>query len=97
LPEINFEKIKALKYQHFRDNLIPLLRKTEHFDFEKAKVDLMIYLTDLMQFTNNENFFIENFNNETYQPELLFDDVEIVERIKHHPMAIWKMMQRRLS
>ena len=28
-----------------------------------------------------------------YAPELLFDDKEIVERIKEHPMAIWKCQQ----
>ena len=25
------------------------------------------------------------------KPELLFDDGEIIERIKEHPMALWKI------
>jgi len=26
-----------------------------------------------------------------YEPELLFEDKEIVERIKEHPMIMWKL------
>ena len=26
-----------------------------------------------------------------YKPELLFDDCDIIERIKEHPMAHWKI------
>jgi predicted nucleotidyltransferase component of viral defense system len=88
--EINFDKIITLKYRHFRDNLIPLLRKTEKFDFEQAKVEVLNYISDLMTLTGKEKSFVENFNNGNYQPEWLFDDAEIAERIKEHPMAIWK-------
>ena len=33
----NFEAIDALNFSQFRANLIPVLRKSEHFDFETAK------------------------------------------------------------
>jgi hypothetical protein len=26
----------------------------------------------------------------SYQPDLLFDDEEIIERIKEHPMVVWR-------
>ena len=43
-----------------------------------------------MMLTDNEKQFVEKFNQKLYHPELLFDEHEIVERIKNHPMAIWK-------
>jgi len=40
--------------------------------------------------------FIENFNQGIYQPDLLFDDEEIIERIREHPMAIWRTKNKLL-
>jgi predicted nucleotidyltransferase component of viral defense system len=88
--DFEYNKIKQINYPKIRAALIPLLRKTEKFDFEQAKAEVLNYLAGLMQLTDNENLFIENFNNGKYQPELLFDDAEIIERIKTHPMAVWK-------
>lgn len=36
---------------------------------------------------------MDRFIAKEYVPEFLFDDKEIVERIKNHPMAIWKCQQ----
>jgi hypothetical protein len=38
----------------------------------------------------NEKLFVEKFNQGVYQPDLLFDDVTVVERIREHPMIVWK-------
>ena len=40
--------------------------------------------------TDNKTLFIENFNRSVYQPDLLFDDDEIIARICEHPQAIWR-------
>jgi predicted nucleotidyltransferase component of viral defense system len=88
--DFEYNKLKQINYPKIRAALIPLLRKTEKFDFEQAKTEVLSYLSDLMTFTDNENLFIEHFNKGIYQPELLFDDAEITERIKNHPMAVWK-------
>lgn len=85
-----YDKIKRMNFTVIRRGLIPLLRKSEHFDFESAKTKVLNYLLDLMKLTDSEKLFIENFNNGTYSPELLFDDNEIVKRIENHPMALWK-------
>ncbi|MDR1097963.1 MAG: hypothetical protein LBL57_07520, partial [Tannerella sp.] len=66
------------------------LKKSEHFDFESAKTIAKDYLAKLMILTDHEKLFIENFNAGIYQPDLLFDDEEIIERIKEHPMAVWR-------
>ena len=90
----NFHNINALKYNQIRTNLIPILKKSERFNFEAAKIAVKEYLTNLMLLSNNEKRFIENFNRGNYQPELLFDDDIIIERIKEHPMAIWKIKEK---
>ncbi|GHS93559.1 hypothetical protein FACS1894207_0180 [Bacteroidia bacterium] len=88
--DFQYNKLRQIDYPKIRAALIPLLRKTEKFDFEKAKSTVLNYLSDLMTLTDNENLFIENFNSGKYLPELLFEDNEIVKRIKNHPMAVWK-------
>jgi predicted nucleotidyltransferase component of viral defense system len=86
----DFENISRLKYSQIRANLIPVLKKSEHFDFESAKTIIKNYLDKLMVLTDNEKLFIENFNKGIYQPDLLFDDEDIIKRIKEHPMAVWR-------
>jgi len=87
---INFEGINNLKYNQIRANLIPMLRKNEQFDFETTKSEVKDYLSNLMALTVNEKMFIENFNQGIYEPDLLFDDDNIIENIKEHPMAVWR-------
>jgi len=67
-----------------------VLKKSDKFDFESAKREIKMYLTALMLLSDNEKLFVEKFNKNKYHPELLFDELEIVDRIKNHPMAIWK-------
>ena len=85
-----FDHIEILKYHQIRAHLNPVLRKSERFDFETAKIEVKEYLSQLMMLTGNERLFIEKFNNGIYQPELLFDDDDMIKRIQEHPMAIWK-------
>ena len=92
----NFESIDKLKFAQIRISLLPVLKKSERFDFESAKVEVKSFLLKLMIFTEEEKSFIENFNNNVYRPELLFEDTEIVERIKNHPMAIWKIRNNKV-
>lgn len=86
----SFEAIDKLKFPQIRAHLIPVLRKSEHFDFEKAKREVKYFLTNLVVLTDDEKKFVENFNSHLYSPELLFNSMDIIERIKEHPMAIWK-------
>lgn len=91
LYSYGFESIDNLKFAQIRSSLLPVLKKSERFDFESAKVEVKAFLLKLMIFTEEEKSFIKNFNNNVYRPELLFEDTETVERIKNHPMAIWKI------
>ena len=87
---ISINKINYLNYKQIRSNLIPMLRKNEKFDLETAKTAVNEFISKLMILTDNEKLFIEKFNHRNYHPELLFEDEKIIERIKKHPMAIWK-------
>ena len=86
----SFEAIDKLKFSQIRAHLIPVLRKSEHFDLEEAKREVNFFLTKLVVLTDDEKNFVENFNSHIYSPELLFNSMDIIERIKKHPMAIWK-------
>jgi predicted nucleotidyltransferase component of viral defense system len=90
----DFERINSIKYNQIRATLIPVLRKSEQFDFEAAKITVKEFLSRLMILTEKEKLFAEKFNQGIYQPELLFEDENIIERIKEHPMAVWRTKSR---
>ena len=87
----SFERIRNIKFPQIRSALIPVLKKTEKFDFEEAKTNVISFLSGLLILGDAEKKFIDSFNQGEYKPELLFDDGEIIERIKEHPMALWKI------
>ena len=87
----SFERIRNIRFPQIRSALIPVLKKTEKFDFEEAKTNVISFLSGLLILGDAEKKFIDSFNQGEYKPELLFDDGEIIERIKEHPMALWKI------
>lgn len=89
-----FETIDNFNYPQIRAHLIPVLRKSEHFDFEKAKIEVKSFLIELMILNDREREFIEAFNKQSFCPELLFEDKAIIKRIKNHPMANWKTREK---
>lgn len=85
--------IDSLKYDKIRRELLPVLSRRDSFILDERKQQAKDYITDLMQLTEREREYMDRFIAKEYVPELLFDDMEIVERIKGHPMAIWKCRQ----
>jgi len=71
--------------------LLPVLKKTERFDFERAKQMVISFINDEMTISKQEQLFIDSFNHGEYRPEILFKEDDILDRINHHPMAMWKM------
>ena len=86
----DFQQIDKIRFPQIRSQLLPVLKRNEHFDFEKAKAEVKNFLKRLLTLTDSEKKYIQEFNNRKYLPELLFEDNNIVERIKLHPMALWK-------
>ncbi len=52
------------------------------------------FISSLTNLKNNEIKFINEFENGNYYPEHLFDDQNIINRIKNHPMALWKISNK---
>lgn len=90
---IGIKHFEQLTFNKVKRTLIPVIRKSEYFDLEATKKKVGDYITELMQITEPEQEFLHKFADGIYAPELLFDDDEILERIRNHPMAIWKTSQ----
>ena len=90
LDNITFDNIKKINYNRIKRELKPVIAKTDKFDYIEATNKIIFYLENLLNLTKKEIAFLENFRNKKYMPELLFDDIDIVNRIKNHPMAIWR-------
>ena len=86
----SLQTIERLQFKQIRSTLLPVLKKGAFYDLETVKHEVCSYHEDLMHLTDKERLFIERFGNSDYQPELLFEDREIVDRIAQHPMALWK-------
>lgn len=85
-----FPQTDKIRFPQIRSQLLPVLRRSEHFDFEKAKKEVKDFLMSLLVLTDSEKEYVINFNNRKYMPELLLEDKDIVGRVKSHPMALWK-------
>lgn len=90
----DFPQIDKIRFPQIRSQLLPVLRRTDHFDFEKAKAEVKDFLNCLLVLTDSEKEYVRGFNNSEYLPELLFEDNAVVDRIKFHPMALWKTKSR---
>lgn len=74
---------------------MPVLRKKERFDLPLAQKSVTEYLTNLLVVNGKEREYLDSFRSGEYKPELLFDDEDILGRIRNHPMAVWKMQNRK--
>ena len=88
--EFDTSAIDSLKFDKIRRDLLPVLSKKDNFKLDERKQQAKDYIAELMQLTKREQEYMNRFVAKEYVPELLFDDKEIVERIKEHPMALWK-------
>ena len=86
--------IDKLTQHKIRTDLQPVIRNRENFNLAKAKITTKKFIKNLMKLTANEQLFLTRFANKDYKPELLFDDHAILERVKKHPMALWKIQQK---
>lgn len=88
-----FDGIGRISTQKIRTDLVPVLRRAERFDLPAAKEQVMNYLKGILLPEGDLSFWIA-FAKGEYRPELLFDDSEILSRIEHHPMALWKCSKK---
>ena len=67
-----------------------MLKKDERFNFETAKTNAINFLKELLQLTNKEKQYLEEFSKGNYDPSLLFDEQTAI-KVKDHPMAKWRV------
>lgn len=89
----NTDNIESISIQKIKTDLYPVLRNNEKLDLKETQRIIKTYLTENFKADERSIAFWENFNNGIYMPELLFVGAEL-ERVKNHPMAIWKCMQK---
>lgn len=82
--------INSLTFTKIKRDLFPVLAKKDNFMLEERKEQAKNYIADLMKLTDSENEYMDRFLMKEYRPELLFEDDRVVDRIIHHPMALWK-------
>jgi predicted nucleotidyltransferase component of viral defense system len=92
--EFQFNMIDQVSQKRIKTGLYPVLRNKDKFDLKTAQLQVKSWLESLLKLEDNEQEFLTAFRNKTYQPELLFESTEIVERIRNHPMALWKCSQK---
>lgn len=88
--DFNTSAIDSLVFSKIKSDLFPVLAVRDRFDLEGKKQQAKGYIASLMKPTEAEMDYMESFIAKEYKPELLFEDTEIVERLRNHPMALWK-------
>lgn len=83
--------IGSITKRKIKTDLLPVIKIKDDFELESAKKIVKEYISDLMVLTKEENAFLDRFEKGEYIPELLFEDEKIIERIRNHPMALWKI------
>ena len=98
VPEgFNFENFGKISNHKIKTDLMPVLRRGERFDLADVQKQVKTYLSDILKPEDTELAFWRAFADGVYQPELLFEDADILARIAHHPMAIWKCGERDIA
>ena len=80
--EFNTAAIDSLTNYKIKTDLLPVLTKRDSFDLETAKKVVKDYLSELLVLTPSEKEFLDHFEKKVYIPQALFDDPEILKRIR---------------
>lgn len=93
LKDMKIDNIEKLKRQDIKTKLLPTLkdRNPRKSNVDEMKQAVREYLKDILVVDDNTKEFYDKFQKGIYEPELLFEDKEIIERVKEHPMIMWKL------
>lgn len=92
--EYDFKRFNAITNRKIKTDLLPVIQKGEFFELENVKITVAEFLKELLVLEDNERKFLDEFKAKKYRPELLFDDTDILDRIREHPMALWKIQKQ---
>lgn len=93
LEQMKIENIEKIKRQDIVTKLLPTLRdrNPRKINLDEMKKDVGKYLKDILVIDSNVNEFYNKFQNGIFEPEIILNDKEIIERVKVHPMILWKL------
>lgn len=89
----DLSNIDRITTQKIKTDLYPVLRHGDKFELRKVQDEIKEYLSHNFIADERQILFWGNFNQKIYTPELLFTGEEL-ERVKNHPMAVWKCMPK---
>jgi len=89
--DFQLDNIDSLTHHKIKTDLLPVIRRTEHFDLQAAQRRVKGFLATLLYLDEREKAFLRLFAKKEYRPDLLFDDKDIMSRIWDHPLVFWKM------
>ena len=82
--------IDRITRQDIKEDLWPLLRKSELPDLKEMLDSVKPFLTQLFKYQPEEKEYIENFFRGEFKPGLLFGILLEVKNLGKHPMVMWK-------
>lgn len=91
---LNTNNINNFNLNDVKISLLPVVKKGEFIDLEEIKNKVIAAVNNILILNNDEKKYLHNFSNKIFTPELLFDNQEIIQRLKKHPMVVWKMADR---
>ena len=89
--DFGFKRIEGITQHKIKTDLSPMIRGTERFDLPAAQKRVSGFLHENIILTEKETLFIQRFSAGYYEPSLLFENNEVLERITTHPMAAWRI------
>ncbi len=94
---LNIDNVKNFTSHDIKTSLLPVIKRGEFVDLEKMKNTVFLSFNKILELTNNEKKYLSLFANKKFDPSLLFEDVNITQRLNKHPMVIWKMKNRDIN
>jgi len=91
----SFEEVGKITPFKVKKELLQMIRQAERFDLQAAKDRVSAFMSEHITLTEKETAFLQQFTAGRYEPQLLFEDDEIVKRIETHPMALWRLQHIR--
>jgi hypothetical protein len=90
-PGFSFGRVMDITPHKIKTDLHPMIRNAERFDLQATQERVLAFLNEHMTLSEREDTFLKRFAAGRYEPELLFEDDEILRRVENHPMAAWRI------
>ena len=90
--KISIEVVDEVSDQDIKTNLLPFLQKGEKITVEEMKKVVTPMVSDFLSFSASElNFISKLFNQKSYEPDILFQNISYNKDVKHHPGIFWRI------